>query len=200
MASLNGAAGEPRAPLGGNELLRKLTHVSMGLFAFALRSLGPFWGAVLAASALAFNLFLLPRIGGKKLWRDHEHDAGGALGIVLYPLAVLLLILVFYRWLEIAAATWGILAFGDGMATVVGLSLGGSKLPWNRRKSWAGSAAYVAFGAVAAAVLLVWTAPAQGRAYEWGFALAIATAAALLAAAIESLPNGLDDNLSVPLL
>jgi len=50
---------------------------------------------------------------------------------------------------------------------------------------------------VAAASLLLWTAP--GR-YSWGFALAAAAAAALLAAALESLPQGLDDNLGVPLL
>ena len=184
--------------LGTSEALRKATHIGMGLLAFTLRWLGPFWAAALAGVALLNNLFVLHRIGGKRLWRDAEHQAGGALGIVLYPLTVLLLILVFYRRLEVAAAAWGILAFGDGMATVAGMAFGRRKLPWNPAKSWAGSAAYVVCGTLAAAALLVWTAP--GREYSWAFALAAGGAAALLAAALESLPQGLDDNLGVPLV
>jgi uncharacterized protein (TIGR00297 family) len=183
--------------LTGSELLRKVTHMGMGLIAFALRFLGPWWSAVLAAVALGFNLFLLPRIGGRKLWRDAEHAAGSSLGIILYPLAVLLLILIFSWRLEVAAAAWGILAFGDGMASVAGMALGRRKLPWNPRKSWIGSAAYVLFGTIAAAVLLEWTVP--GR-YSWAFALAVAFAATLVAAALESLPQGLDDNIGVPLV
>jgi uncharacterized protein (TIGR00297 family) len=186
------------------ELARKVTHMGVGLIAFSLRFLGPLWSAVLAACALGFNLFLLPRLGGRRLWRPAELEAGGSLGIVLYPLAVLLLILVFWRRLEVAAAAWGILAFGDGMASVAGMTLGRSKLPWNPRKSWVGSLAYVVCGAMAAGVLLVWTAPVQGRDYlennGWAFALAAGFAAALLAAALESLPQGLDDNLGVPLV
>ena len=100
-----------------------------------------------------------------------------------------------------AAAAWGILAFGDGMASVAGMSLGRRKLPWNPRKSWMGSLAYVLFGTLAAAVLLVWTAPDAGASRTAGrFALAACLATALLAAALESLPQGLDDNLGVPLV
>jgi uncharacterized protein (TIGR00297 family) len=182
------------------ELARKLVHMGVGLVAFSLRLLGPLWAAVLAAGALAFNLFLLPRIGGKKLWREHERDAGSSIGIILYPFTVLLLILVFWQRLEVAAAAWGILAFGDGMASVAGMALGREKLPWNPRKSWMGTLAYVVCGTLAAAVLLVWTAPEQGRAYGWGFALTAALAATVLAASLESLPQGLDDNLGVPLV
>lgn len=189
----------PAAPgLAGNEALRKATHVGMGFIAFSLRFLGPFWSAVLAGAALLNNLFVLHRIGGKRMWRDAEHQAGGATGIVLYPLTVLLLILLFYRRLEVAAAAWGILAFGDGMATVFGMAFGRRKLPWNPAKSWAGSAAYVVFGTLAAATLLSWTAPE--RLYSWAFALVAGGAAAILAAALESVPQGLDDNLGVPLV
>ena len=87
-----------------------------------------------------FNLFVLPHVGGRKLWRQHEVESGASIGIVLYPLAVLLLILVFWQRLEVAAAAWGILAFGDGMASVAGMTLGRRKLPWNPRKSWIGIA------------------------------------------------------------
>jgi len=180
------------------EFARKVTHMGVGAIAYSLRFLGPLLSAFLALGALLFNLFLLPRIGGKKLWRDHEHAQGGSAGIILYPLTVLLLILIYFRRLEVAAATWGILAFGDGMASLAGMSLGRTKLPWNPRKSWMGSAAYVLFGTLAAASLLIWTVPE--RPYAWSFALAVAFATALLAAALESLPQGLDDNIGVPLV
>ena len=184
--------------LSRGELLRKIVHMGVGLIAFSLHYLTSFWAAVLAAGAVAFNLLLLPRVGGRKLWRQAELDAGSSLGIVLYPLAVLLLILVFYQRLEVAAAAWGILAFGDGMASVAGMALGRKKLPWNPRKSWMGSLAYVLFGTAAATALLLWTP--RDHAYAPEFALAVCFATALLAAAIESLPQGLDDNIGVPLV
>ena len=121
--------------------------------------------------------------------------AACALGAVLFN--VLLLILVFHRRLEVAAAVWGVLAFGDGMASLAGMALGRAKLPWNPRKSWVGSFAYVLFGTAGAAGLLLWTAP--GR-YSLPFALAVGFATALLGAAVESIPQALDDNISVPLL
>ncbi|HWM92401.1 MAG TPA: DUF92 domain-containing protein [Thermoanaerobaculia bacterium] len=186
--------------LSRSELLRKVTHMSMGLFAFAVGWLGPVWSALLALTALLFNLFLLPRVGGRRLYRDHEHAAGSSLGIVLYPLAVLILILVFFRKLEVAAATWGILAFGDGMASVAGMTLGRTKLPWNPRKSWAGTIAYAFFGTFAAATLLVWTARWTPGEFSWPFAFAVCAAAAIVAALLESLPQGLDDNIGVPLV
>ncbi len=184
--------------LSGAEIARKLVHMAVGGLAFAIRPLG-FWGSLAAAlAAVAHNAFLFPLYGGRRLWRTAEAERGRALGIVLYPIAVTLLVVCFAGRLEVAAAAWGILAFGDGMASVVGMTLGrGNPLPWNPRKSWAGTLAYFAFGTAAAAVLLLWTAP--GR-YPAGFALAVAAAAALGAALLESAPQGLDDNLGVPLV
>ncbi len=186
------------AALSSGELARKALHVAIGAVAFAVRPLG--LGLSLAGAGLAIlhNAFLLPRYGGKRLWRAAESRDGFALGIVLYPVTVLLLLLLYARSLEVATAIWGILAFGDGMAGIVGPLLGRSNpLPWNPRKSWAGTLAFVLAGGAAAFALLQWTAP--GR-YATSFALAAALAVALFAAALESLPQGLDDNFGVPLV
>lgn len=179
------------------ELLRKAVHLGAGSLAFTLRWLGPWGGALLALAGFLFNLVVMPRIGGRRLWRAAELERGRSLGIVLYPLIVLILILAFHRRLEVAAAAWGILAFGDGMAAVVGTMLGRARLPWNPAKSWAGSLAYWLFGTAVAATLLVWTVPERSG---WVFAVAVAAIAALVAAALESLPLGLDDNVGVPLI
>ena len=185
------------AALSRGELLRRSIHIGAGLLAFALRFLGPGWSALLPLAGLLFNLLLLPRVGGRRLWRPAELRAGRSLGIVFYPLSVLLLILVFHRRLEVAAAAWGLLAFGDGTASLVGGVWARRRLPWNREKTWLGSAACWLFGSTAAAVLLLWTAP--GR-YEVPFAVAVAGVAGLLVALLESSPQRLDDNLTVPLL
>lgn len=194
---------EGGSPLVGSltagELGRKLLHIAVGLIAFSLHYLGPLYAAILALVAISFNLLVLPRVGGRRLWRADEVAAGRSFGMVIYPTTVLVLILVFWTRLEVAAAAWGILAFGDGMAALVGRAIGRVKLPWNPDKSWAGTLAYVVFGTAGAAVLLLWTPPEPGR-YELTFALAVCFAASLLAAILESLPQGLDDNLGVPLI
>ncbi|MEM1202377.1 MAG: TIGR00297 family protein [Acidobacteriota bacterium] len=186
--------------LSGREILRKVVHMGVGLFAFAVPFLGPFYSALCALAALLMNLFVLPRVGGKMLWRQDEEARGRSTGIVLYPAAVLLLILVFWDRLEVAAAIWAILAFGDGMASVVGMSIGGPALPWNPKKSWSGTFAYWLFGTAGAATLAWWTLKHTGQPWDLGFLMIAAAVTALFAALIESLPLGLDDNLRVPLL
>jgi len=184
--------------LSRSELLRKLVHVAVGGIAFAVRPLG-FWGSLACAvTAIVHNLVIFPLYGGRKLWRAGETARGFALGIVLYPVTVLLLLLLYARHLEVAAAVWGILAFGDGFAAIFGQAMGGSNpLPWNPHKSLVGTLAYALCGGTGAFVLLQWTAPG---AYSTGFALAIAFATAGFAALLESQAQGLDDNFGVPLV
>jgi uncharacterized protein (TIGR00297 family) len=186
------------AALTRGELARKSVHMAVGGVAFAIRPLGPLGSALAALAAVLHNALLFPLYGGRRLWRAGESERGYALGIVLYPVAVLTMVLLYWNRLEVAAAVWGILAFGDGMAGIVGQAIGrGNPLPWNPRKSWAGTIAYLLFGGAGAYVLLRWTAPGV---YSAGFALAVAAAAAAFAAWLESQPQGLDDNLGVPLV
>jgi uncharacterized protein (TIGR00297 family) len=188
--------------LNRSELLRKLVHIGCGGFAFLLRDLSGVQAAAMALAAFVFNWQVLPRIGGRELWRSADRDKGYPLGILLYPVAVLGLILYFWtaRWM--AAALWGILAFGDGSASLVGSAFSGPRLPWNPRKGVVGSLAFVVFGTLGAAVLMAWTSrlPLDIHAWHAPRTLAVAFALALVTAAVESLPTTLDDNLTVPLV
>jgi uncharacterized protein (TIGR00297 family) len=145
---------------------------------------------------------VLPRIGGRSLWRSDEHAQGYPRGILLYPLAVLAVILYFANAPWMAAALWGVLAFGDGMASFVGQALGGPRLPWNRDKGWSGLLAFVTFGTLGAALLMAWTSrlPLDAGAWHWPRTLGVALALNLVCALVESLPTTLDDNLTVPLV
>ncbi len=180
-----------------NETLRQIVHIAFGFVALSLRWL-PLPGAVLlVAAALAHNLFLIPRYA-RPLWRARDETRGFSVGIATYPAVLLGAVLVFHDRLHLAAAVWGLLAFGDGAATLVGRGLGGPALPWNPCKSWAGALACAVIGTVAAAGLVAFVSgrPDQGASIPFAAALLPCALVAAAAAFVESLPTKLDDNLT----
>ena len=183
----------PAAP--HSETARQAVHMAMGAFALLLRWL-PWWaGVALAAFALTFNLWLLPRLR-VNLYRPGERQRG-VHGIIWYPLAVLLLLVTFPRRPDIAAAAWGILAIGDGIATLAGRAIGGPRWPWNREKTLSGSLAFAFGGAVAGVFLAWWCRPAVTAPPALAFTITAPILAAIAAAFVETIPVRLDDNLSV---
>jgi len=208
-----------------SEDARKCVHIGSGFFALLLRALTPWQASALAAFALVFNTVALPRIGGRWLYRPIDEARGYPLGILFYPLAVLLLTMIFPSRPDITASAWGILAFGDGAATLVGRwasrSLSGSDenaerksrspisarsaverargpLPWRPDKSVAGTLGFIVFGGLGGVALALWTRPAVVPPPPALYAIAATLAAAVVAAFVETLPVRLDDNLSVP--
>jgi uncharacterized protein (TIGR00297 family) len=181
--------------LDATEARRKGVHVGMALFALLLRWLDWRGAALCAVAAFVFNALLLPRLGGRTLFRGDDRTRGYPVGILLYPLVVLALVLLFRDRLYLAAAGWGFLAFGDGFATLAGLSIGGPRLPWNPRKTWSGLAGYVVFGSLGALGLASFVA---GRLPSSAECVAFLLAG-LAGAVVESLPSELDDNLVPPL-
>lgn len=113
---------------------------------------------------------------------------------------MLALILFFRDALWMAAAAWGLLAFGDGMAALVGRGCGGPRLPWNPDKGWAGFVAFVVFGTLGASVLVAWTLRLPLSSGASPRVLAITIPLAVIGALVESVPTTLDDNLTVPLV
>jgi uncharacterized protein (TIGR00297 family) len=178
-----------------SEVSRQLVHVSMGGFALLLRWLSWTQALGLAVTALAFNLWVLPRFA-HALYRPGDR-ARTVHGIVWYPLVVLILIGSFPRRPDIVAAAWGILAAGDGIATLVGRAIGGARWPWSPDKTVAGTLAFVVAGALAGSGLAWWCRPAAAEAVPVLFALLVPPVAAVVAALVETIPIGLDDNVSV---
>jgi uncharacterized protein (TIGR00297 family) len=181
-----------------SEYKRKAVHIASSIFGLLLRWLN-FWQAALCAvAAFLFNWQILPRIGGRGLYRAHDQRRGYPIGILLYPLSVLILILLFPDRLYIAAASWAIMGWGDGMASIIGRRFGTRKIPWNPDRTYAGSLAFLVFGSIGAVFFswFVWKNPPQPW-FWYLFAVPILTT--LLAAVIETIPSGIDDNLSVPI-
>ena len=183
------------------EAARRVVHVGCVAFALLLRWLTWPQAALFALGAFVFNWQVLPRVGGRGMWRSADVERGYPVGILAYPLAVLALVLLFRERLWMAAAGWGILAVGDGMASLLGQAIGGPRLPWNARKGWVGFASFVVFGTAASALLWAFTArlPLGPDAAHWPRTIGVSLALALAGAVVESLPSTLDDNVTVPL-
>ncbi|MBA3271296.1 MAG: DUF92 domain-containing protein [Acidobacteria bacterium] len=180
-----------------SETRRQIVHMAMVGFAFLLRYLTWPQAAALALAALLFNAFALRHIAPQIV---RETDAGGPrAGVLFYPLSILVLIFIFPHRLDIVAASWAVMATGDGLATMAGQGVGGPRLPWNAQKTWSGLAAFIIAGAGGGVALSVWVAPSitplPGNAFTWWAPVA----AAVIAAFVETLPIGLDDNISVPI-
>jgi uncharacterized protein (TIGR00297 family) len=178
------------------EFLRKLIHIGVGACALLLAHL-PWWGAAAAClGGFLFNFYVLPRLTARRLERPEEH--GLPVGIYAYPLTLGLLCLLFPNRLEVVAVAWGMMAFGDGAATLAGLLAGGPAVPWNPEKRWSGLAAFWLFGTLASGVLYAYVA--EGRWTPWsGVTWLFVAATAAVAAFVESCPSGLDDNIAAPI-
>jgi uncharacterized protein (TIGR00297 family) len=178
-----------------SETKRQIVHMSMVGFALLLRWLTWSEAVALAFAALAFNLFVLPRVA-HSLYRPGDRERA-AHGIVFYPLAVLVLIVMFRSRPDIVGGAWGILAIGDGIATLAGRAIGGRRWPWNPDKTVAGTLAFAVGGALAGCALTGWCRPAAMVPVPASFALFVPPVAAMVAALVETIPVRLDDNLSV---
>jgi uncharacterized protein (TIGR00297 family) len=176
------------------DYLRPLIHIFAGLGALGLPYISAPWALVFCALVILLNVFSSPRLF-PGLYQQDRH--GRLSGIAFYPAAVFLLIALFGRYSWIVAGAWGMLAAGDGMATITGRLFGRRRLPYNTEKSVVGMVSFIVFGTAAGWYLMYWNrgsgAPPP-MALGW-FALAAASVAAL----VESARTRVNDNLTVPL-
>jgi dolichol kinase len=141
------------------EDLRPLVHAATGLVALGM-GVFPRWlnvaGAVLGVVA---GWVVVPRTPLEaRLRRPGEPFF---CGLRTYPLAVLGLVLAFPVAAP-AAAAWGVLAFGDAAASVVGRRVAAPRVVPGSRATWAGTGALVAFGFAGAFGLSAFVAATGG--------------------------------------
>jgi phytol kinase len=145
-----------RAGLISRHLARKLIHTGTGpifLLCWLLYSGEPQsrWLAALTPAAITLQ-FALIGLGVLK-----DKDAVQAMsrsgdprellyGPLQYGLIFVFLTLVFWVDSPVGIVALMILCGGDGLADIVGRRFGQAKLPWNPRKSWAGSATMLVAG------------------------------------------------------
>jgi uncharacterized protein (TIGR00297 family) len=180
--------------------LRRVLHLSFVVPAFLLFTINWYQTAGLALLLLVLELVVLDGLGidlsKVSGWRKQMREQSSRAGIVLCPVALLILALIFYGHLAAVAAAWGGMAIGDVMAGIAGQQWGRRRLPFNEDKSWAGFFSFIGFGALGVFALLMWTSPWMPITKT----LEIAVAGGLVGALVESLPIRLDDNITVPVV
>jgi dolichol kinase len=129
------------------EDFRPLVHAATGLVALGM-GVFPRWlnlaGAVLGVVA---GWIVIPRTPLEaRLRRPGEPFL---CGLRTYPVAVLGLVAAFPVAAP-AAAAWGVLAFGDAAASIVGRRVPAPRVVPGSKATWAGTAALVLFGAAGA--------------------------------------------------
>lgn len=202
----------------GEEGTRKLVHIALGGWwvVAALSFTSPWWAAALPAAFIVVNALAWRRQKLAFMARGEGEDTPGT---VYYAVSLTLLALFSFGLGAPYAGALGVfcMAFGDGLAAVLGRRFGSRPLPGaGDGKSLAGSAAMLGVSFVSCAGVLLaaaaagwegavpWFAagPAAGAGLTPGVAAASVLAAlglAVAATALEAVsPAGLD-NLSVPL-
>ncbi len=167
------------------EIIRKFIHILMGLFILALKYLTTFQASLCAIAAFLFNLLILPHLFPSILRNKRDW------GILFYPLSVLILILLFPKNDFAVAVGWGLMAFGDGTASILGKILPIHSLPYNREKSLGGFLSFFFFGCLSLYLLSLY--------FDFPLSLYHIVFIALISAFIESLKVPLIDNITVPL-
>lgn len=203
------------------EWLRKACHMAAFGPALLLPWLRPAQAIGMAVAMVLMNAFLLPRfLPG--IYRPGD-PGKGALEVILYPVAVLAALAAYaapvphatasaagkHAWYLVPALAWFALAFSDAWAGIgCRLFRRGPALPWNPRKSLAGTA----FGLLGAGITLAllscllsaagwpgWPGrPGTPGMPAAGDILPVLAGLLILTALLETLWFGITDNLVLP--
>ncbi|KAM0923707.1 hypothetical protein ACQ4PT_005377 [Festuca glaucescens] len=122
-------------------------------------------------------------------------------GPLYYVIVLLIIVLVFWRDSPIGIVSLSMMSGGDGFADIIGRRFGSLKLPFNKKKSWAGSAAMFISGSLLSALMLFYFSWLGHIQVSWDQALGKLVLVALAATVVECIPvtDVVDDNISVPL-
>ena len=196
--------------LGAAEIRRRAHHMLPGflpLLLWVVPHPHP-WLVTLVVAAVIVAAAIVTVVRFHCMQREREGRTDCLVAVVGYAGSVLAALLLFAPHVEVAFLVLGVLAFGDGSATLGGLLFGGRRLPWNHTKTVVGTACFLLVGAPMAAVLYWvdahahWAASSHDLALDahptaFVVALAIALVTTGAAAIAESLPSRTNDNLRV---
>lgn len=178
-------------------MLRKTTHLGALVIpcGYHFLQLSQFQMlSIMVPITLAVVLADISRLRGWSLWgntlsrlfsgmiRPKEQD-GDFTGAFYILITVCLTVLMFEKYIAIAAISF--IITGDTFAAIIGRRYGRHRL--FQTKSWEGS-----LSCLAATLVTVMFLP--------GIALEVALSGAVIAAVVEALPLGIDDNVSVPIV
>ncbi|KAH0931100.1 hypothetical protein HID58_008217, partial [Brassica napus] len=122
-------------------------------------------------------------------------------GPLFYVLALLVAAVFFWRDSPTGMISLAMMCGGDGIADIMGRKYGSYKIPYNPRKSLAGSISMFIFGFFISIGLLYYYSSLGYLHMNWETTFTRVAIVSLVATLVESLPitDQIDDNVSVPL-
>lgn len=192
------------------ELRRKSVHIGMGLWMFYPLVLTRIPALLVVAIMLFLALFVFRlhawRASFVAMAREEDYVYGYLIGPLIYICAIGVCV-IFYP-LFISAASIGVMAFGDGFATIVGKRWGRTRNPVDDNKTVEGSVAFFIFAFAALIFAMHFTAPLD----TLRDVATLAAIGAIVGAIVEMIPFELhrgtsiyqrifiDDNFFVPIV
>jgi dolichol kinase len=181
------------------ETKRQFEHILPLGFAFLLPWLTLTQAVLACVGAAVYGLFVSARVNRAGV-RENEKKRGWSVGKLSYALVVLALVLLFRERIHIACGGWAVLALGDSISNIAGRVWGRAGIPWSDKCTWVGSGFYVLASWIGSTVLVLWAVSATGHVLpSFNAVVAICLGASVVAAAVETLPIPIDDNLTSPL-
>ncbi|KMS96693.1 hypothetical protein BVRB_8g200790 [Beta vulgaris subsp. vulgaris] len=123
-------------------------------------------------------------------------------GPLYYVLTLAVCAIVFWRESPVGLLSLAMMCGGDGVADIMGRKFGHVKLPYNQKKSWAGSISMFAFGFLISIGMLYYYSALGYFQLDWNITTIRVAVVCFIATIVESLPTTeiIDDNISVPLV
>ena len=141
--------------LGPAEMRRRAHHILPGflpLLLWVIPHPHP-WIVTSVVAALIVGAAFVTFVRFHCIKRGSEGRNDCIVAVVGYAGSILVTLLLFAPHVEVAFLVLGVLAFGDGSATLGGMLFGGRRLPWNPQKTIVGTACFLFIGTPMAAVL-----------------------------------------------
>jgi phytol kinase len=208
LAWLRGIDALAQRGLVGARLSRKIIHIGTGplfVLCWTLFSASPsarLWAAavplVITLQFAAVGLGWMKDDAAVQAMTRHGDPREILLGPLFYGIVFVACTIAFWRTSPVGMLGLMIMCGGDGLADIVGRRWGARKLPYNRDKSWTGSAAMF-LGGFTLALLIVWVFWRWNvfqPPLDWATAPGKVALVALAATLVESLPLHDVDNLT----
>ena len=174
--------------------MRKGTHIALGSLALLIKFMPDPYHIAFTGILAIFAWILRPYYPiVSSMARPIEMRDGVLWGVRYYFGTIFAVSLIFYNYPEITAATWLVLALGDGLSAIVGGPYS-IPVPWNRNKRLAGTFACFIGAFIAMEIAFFW--------YGIVFTPLLIFQVIVLSIAVavfESLNTPLDDNLIIGL-
>ncbi|MBU6997732.1 MAG: hypothetical protein HXS41_01965 [Theionarchaea archaeon] len=138
------------------EYKRKAIHICMGLWAFFPLLVARYSALFICVVFLLLVLFVFREHRWKAVFdamaREEDYTHGYLMGPLIYILAVMVCVGLYPPY--IAAASFAIMAFGDGFATIVGRNVGRHTYPYSD-KSLEGTVGFIVCGFLSTLMVLM---------------------------------------------